>query len=172
MTEQPSAEEIAKAIVKEQEKAKQKKTGMGCLVLIVAGVLLFTCVALLPDVETETTPVPESEATQPATVEAASPAEEKPQFGRSKVMLHTAHVCDSEESFDELMQAASSEDARLLEHLTSSGRCAKIPKGMAISVLDVFAWSGKARIRIYTSDGESTEVWTYLKAVFSSAADE
>lgn len=175
--EQPSAEEIAKAIVKEQESAKQRQNLKGCLGAIVLVFGVATCVALLPEApSTDPEPVAAAASEEPKSgsgdveaPEAEVASEPEKPFGRSKTMLIDAPICTSEKELDQFLQAVRTADTNLLGHIERSGTCRMVPEGTSISVLEMSPWSGTARIVAYDDDGKSVEVWTMLDAVFISS---
>lgn len=72
-------------------------------------------------------------------------------------------ACLSEQSLDEMTNAAVNEDKRGMRYLIDANRCILPKAGVPVSVLDS-TWTGKVKVRAYIGDHAIT-LWTYREAL-------
>ena len=71
-------------------------------------------------------------------------------------------ACVSEELFDQLAEAAVSEDKNAWNYLLGNG-CIITKAGLSISVLDT-SWTGTAKVRAYVG-GQAIVLWTNIENI-------
>lgn len=85
-----------------------------------------------------------------------------PLLAYSATLKKESFVCLTEEKYDQLIRAISTDDMRGAKYLMGNG-CILTNRAVEVSILDQ-TWSGGVKLRMYTEQG-TAEVWTNIESV-------